>query len=104
MRVKEIDRRSPGLKSNHADNGNLTLETKMKLTRLAGLLAVALTVGSAAAYAAGNYSTCPILGGSPFCEPTAGASNVQAGNTGQGVPALLVQTALIVPRPFRLAP
>lgn len=59
----------------------------MKLTRLAGLLAVALTVGSVAAYAAGNYSTYPIVGGASFCVSTVGASNVQAGNTGQGAGA-----------------
>lgn len=55
----------------------------MKLTRLAGLLAVALTVGSVAAYAAGNYSTYPIVGGASFCVSTVGV-NGQAGNTGQG--------------------
>ena len=55
----------------------------MKLTRLAGLLAVALTVGSTALYAAGNYSTYPIVEGSSFCASTVGV-NGQQGNTGQG--------------------
>jgi hypothetical protein len=55
----------------------------MKLTRLSGLLAVALTVGSVAAYAAGNYSMYPIVGGASFCASTvsgAGGFNA-AGNT-----------------------
>lgn len=64
----------------------------MKLTRLAGLLAVALTAGSVAAYAAGNYSTYPIVGKFSFCASTvsgAGGFNAQGDSnnvspTGQG--------------------
>lgn len=55
----------------------------MKSYRLlvAGIaVAIASTV---AVYAAGNYSTYPIVGGSSFCASTVGV-NGQAGNTGQG--------------------
>ena len=57
----------------------------MKLTRLSGLLAVALTVGSVAAYAAGNYSTYPIVGAPSFCISTvsgAGGFNAQGNSNG----------------------
>jgi len=55
----------------------------MKVTRFSGLLAVALTVGSVAAYAAGNYSIYPIVGGASFCASTvSGAGGFTAqGNT-----------------------
>lgn len=56
----------------------------MKLTRLAGLLAVALTVGSTIVYAAGNYSTYPIVGGASFCASTVSGASSFGGNTGQG--------------------
>lgn len=59
----------------------------MKLTRLAGLLAVALTVGSGAANAAGNYSTYPIIGYPAFCDSIvtgSGGFTVPQGNTGGG--------------------
>jgi hypothetical protein len=57
----------------------------MKLTRISGLLAVALTVGSVAAYAAGNYSTYPIVGSPSFCASTvsgAGGFNAQGNSNG----------------------
>jgi hypothetical protein len=58
----------------------------MKLTRLSGLLAVALTVGSVAAYAAGNYSTYPIVGQSSFCASTvSGAGGFNAVGNSNGV-------------------
>jgi hypothetical protein len=54
--------------------------------RLAGLLAVALTVGSVAAYAAGNYSTYPIVGQSSFCASTvSGAGGFNAVGNSNGV-------------------
>src|ERR1700744_6274598 len=43
----------------------------------------AVAIASTAAYAAGNYSTYPIVGGQTFCVSTVGC-NGQAGNTGQG--------------------
>lgn len=53
----------------------------MKLSHLlvAGFAVAAL---STAAYAAGNYSTYPVVGGQSFCASTVGV-NGQAGNTGQ---------------------
>ncbi len=44
---------------------------------------VALAIASTALFAAGNYSTYPIIEGSSFCVSTIGV-NGQAGNTGQG--------------------
>lgn len=43
----------------------------------------ALAIASTALYAAGNYSTYPIVGGAAFCVSTVGV-NGQAGVTGQG--------------------
>lgn len=43
----------------------------------------ALAISSAVVYAAGNYSTYPIVGGASFCVSTVGV-NGQAGITGQG--------------------
>lgn len=56
----------------------------MKLTRLSGLLAVALTAGSVAAYAAGNYSMYPVVGGAAICAGTVTGAGGFGGNTGQG--------------------
>lgn len=56
----------------------------MKLTRFSGLLAVALTVGSVAAYAAGNYSMYPVVGGAAICAGTVTGAGGFGGNTGQG--------------------
>lgn len=55
---------------------------------LKGLLAVGvLAASTAAVFAAGNYSTYPIVGGASFCASVVGSSNAQAGNTGQGAGA-----------------
>lgn len=56
----------------------------LKRYRGAAIAVAALVVATTAAFSAGNYSTYPILGGASFCASTVGASNVQAGNTGQG--------------------
>lgn len=51
---------------------------------LKGMLAVGvLAASTAAVFAAGNYSTYPVVGGASFCASTVGV-NGQAGNTGQG--------------------
>lgn len=58
----------------------------MKLTRTLRAVAVgfvATAITSGALWAAGNYSTYPIVGGASFCASTVGV-NGQAGNTGQG--------------------
>jgi hypothetical protein len=59
----------------------------MKLTRrLSGLLAVALTAGIAtAAYAAGNWSTLPIVGSASFCASTVSGVQLPAGQGSYGV-------------------
>lgn len=53
----------------------------MKLTRLAGLLAVAVTVGSTVAYAAGYFPGFPIVGGAAYCQ---GVSNYSVSVTVPG--------------------
>lgn len=55
----------------------------MKRYRSAAIAVSALILTSTALYAAGNYSTYPIVGGASFCASTVGV-NGQAGNTGQG--------------------
>lgn len=40
----------------------------MKLTRISGLLAVALTAGSTIAFAAGMFPGLPIVGGAAYCQ------------------------------------
>jgi hypothetical protein len=56
----------------------------MKLSRLA--VAAILAVGgiSTVAWAAGTWSTLPIVGGSSFCAGNVGASSAVGGITGQG--------------------
>ena len=51
--------------------------------RSAAIAVSALLLASTALYAAGNYSTYPIVGGASFCVSTVGV-NGQQGNTGQG--------------------
>lgn len=55
----------------------------LKRYRSAAIAVSALALTSGALYAAGNYSTYPIVGGASFCVSTVGV-NGQAGNTGQG--------------------
>lgn len=55
----------------------------LKRARSAAIAVSALILTSGILYAAGNYSTYPIVGGSAFCVSTVGV-NGQAGNTGQG--------------------
>lgn len=53
----------------------------MKLTRLSGLLAVALTAGSTIAFAAGMFPGLPIVGGAAYCQ---GVSNYSTSVTVPG--------------------
>jgi hypothetical protein len=55
----------------------------LKRLKGAAVGCAALAIASTALYAAGNYSTYPIVGGASFCVSTVGV-NGQAGNTGQG--------------------
>lgn len=55
----------------------------LKRLRGAAIAVSALVITSGVLYAAGNYSTYPIVGGAAFCASTVGV-NGQAGNTGQG--------------------
>lgn len=55
----------------------------LKRYRSAAIAVAALGLVSTAVFAAGNYSTYPIVGGASFCVSTVGV-NGQAGNTGQG--------------------
>ena len=55
----------------------------LKRYRSAAIAVAALLVTSGIVYAAGNYSTYPIVGGASFCASTVGV-NGQAGSTGQG--------------------
>lgn len=56
---------------------------KTKL-RFAVVTALGLGIASSAAWAAGLWSTLPILGGSSYCAAIVGAGASQAGTTGQG--------------------
>ena len=55
----------------------------LKRFRSAAIAVSALVLTTGVLYAAGNYSTYPIVGGASFCVSTVGV-NGQAGNTGQG--------------------
>jgi hypothetical protein len=55
----------------------------LKRLKGAAVGCAALAIASTALYAAGNYSTYPIVGSASFCVSTIGV-NGQAGNTGQG--------------------
>ena len=55
----------------------------MKVSLKSGLLAVGVLAASTAVYAAGNYSTYPIVGGASFCVSTVGV-NGQQSITGTG--------------------
>lgn len=61
----------------------------MKLTRLSGLLAAALTVGSlSAAFAAGSFGNLPIVGGAAYCALYAGDGTTCVGNVPAGPSAI----------------
>lgn len=53
------------------------------LKRYLAVAGIAVSLAATAAYAAGNYSTYPQVGGASFCVSTVGV-NGQQGNTGQG--------------------
>ena len=55
----------------------------MKVSLKSGLLAVGVLAASTAVYAAGNYSTLPIVGSASFCVSTVGVNGQQSA-TGTG--------------------